>query len=344
MQQSMGRFGLAYPSGSYLQRRQANDNVPQPSKPLTPTDFRHNLSLTRDAISAKGLPSPLHSQYGPHFVARDALKSPDTLINLMQAARPVLELGHEKVTQVFTIFKDEVYPLYPCISLELGYEAVNGVFSFLKDASYGVTLNVDIIDVEIMKAVVAIVLLVRGDTENSLASDLEAQLVWGVDSCFDQVKPQVEDIVIATLLVSYLARLQIRTSSADKRGFLVLTQSIYLYIKQRPVKAWRLAGVAAKLCLELGLHRETFFEDLKVLPQRIVDWKRLFACVYRLDRQCSFYSGLPWTLHDREINVSALTVVRLSISILEYMQLTCPGLGTTRVLYIIYDLLGQKSL
>jgi hypothetical protein len=46
-----------------------------------------------------------------------------------------------------------------------------------------------------------------------------------------------------------------------------------------------------------------------VLPRRISDWKRLFACVYRLDRQCSFYSGLPWTLHDREINVSALIIV-----------------------------------
>ncbi len=70
-----------------------------------------------------------------------------------------------------------------------------------------------------------------------------------------------------------------------------------------------MAGVAAKICLELGLHRETLFEDTRVSAQRILDWKRLFACVYRLDRHCSFYSGLPWTLHDGEINVSALTVV-----------------------------------
>ncbi|KAJ6142436.1 hypothetical protein N7471_001889 [Penicillium samsonianum] len=302
IQQSMARFGPPYPSGFCLQRRHASDDVPQPIKPLTPTDFRYNLSLTRDAIRARGLPSPRDSQDDPFSVARDELNSPNTLINLLQAARPILELGHEKVTQLFTIFKDEVHPLYPCISLELGYEAVNGVFLLLKDASH-----VDIIDVEITKAVVAIALLLRGDTQNSLASDLEAQLAWSVDSCFDQVKPQVEDIILATLLVSYFFRLQ-AAFSTDERGSLVPTQSIYLYLKQIPVKAWRMAGVAAKLCLELGLHRERFFQDLKVLPQRITDWKRLFACVYRLDKQCSFYSGLPWTLHDRHIDVSALII------------------------------------
>ena len=275
-------------------------------------------------MRARGLPSPLDSQDDPYSVAGDELKSTDALINLLQAARCVLELGHEKVTQLFTIFKDEVYPLYPCISLELGYEAVNSVFSLLKDASYEAILNVDIIDVEITKAVVAIALLLRGDLQNPLASDLEAQLVWSVDSCFDQVKPQVEDITMATLLVSYLFRLQ-TTFSTNKRNSLFRTQTIYLNLKQIPVKAWRMAGVAAKLCLELGLHRERFFEDLKVLPQRIADWRRLFACVYRLDRQCSFYSGLPWTLHDTQVNVSAFTVVWLSISIFGCMWICSCG-------------------
>ncbi|KAJ5422538.1 hypothetical protein N7491_010983 [Penicillium cf. griseofulvum] len=248
MQQSMGRFGLTHPSRSDLQRTKGNQHIPRLSKPLTLTDFRHNLSLTRDAMKAKGLQSSLHTQDGLYSVAADAFRSADTLINLLQTARPILELGHEKVTQIFTIFKEEVYPLYPCISLELGYEAVDAVFSLGKDCSYESTSNVDIIDVEITKAVAAIALLLKGDTENILASDLESQLVWGVDSCLDQVKPQVEDIVMAALL-----------------------------LKHRPVKAWRLAGLAAKLCLELGLHRELFCEDPRMPPQRMAELRRLFA-------------------------------------------------------------------
>lgn len=95
----------------------------------------------------------------------------------------------------------------------------------------------------------------------------------------------------------------------DRGATLACTQSIYLGLKHRATKAWRIAGVAAKICLELGLHRERFFEDSQVLPRRVSEWKRIFACVYRLERQWSFYAGLPWSLHDREINVSALTVV-----------------------------------
>jgi hypothetical protein len=102
--------------------------------------------------------------------------------------------------------------------------------------------------------------------------------------------------------------------ATNREATLASKQSIYLGLKHRTTKAWRIAGVAAKLCLELGLHRERFFEDSRVLPRWYTEWKRIFACVYRLERQWSFYSGLPWTLHDREINVSSLTLVMLSTS------------------------------
>jgi len=79
---------------------------------------------------------------------------------------------------------------------------VNAVFSLLKDTLDVGSSNVDIIDVEITKAVVAIALLLKGNTQNILASDLESQLVCSVETFLDQEKPQIEDIIIATLLVS----------------------------------------------------------------------------------------------------------------------------------------------
>ncbi|KAJ6105106.1 hypothetical protein N7523_010180 [Penicillium sp. IBT 18751x] len=210
MQQSMGRFGLTHQSGSCLQRKQGNDELPQPSKPLIPTDYRCTLHLTGDAMRARDLQSPPDSKDGHLPVTEEEVKFPDALITLLQAARPVLELGHERTTQLFTIFKDEVYPLYPCISLKLGYDAVNAIFSLLTYSSPGAIQNVDMIDVEITKSVVAIALLVRGDIQSSLASDLESHLLWSVDSCYDQEQTQVEDIIMATLLVSRAARLQTR--------------------------------------------------------------------------------------------------------------------------------------
>lgn len=221
MQQSIGRFGLNSPASprrsSCLQRRQENDELPQPTKPLTPTDPGHTLSLTQYAMRERGLLSPPHSEAGPPPTIRDDLKFPDALISTLQAARSLLELGHAKVAQLFTIFRDEVYPFYPCINLELGNEAVNAVFSLFKDTSHGVTVNVDMIDVEITKAVVAIALLLRDDTQSPLASDLEDQLIWSVDSCFDQEKPQIEDVVMSILLVSYSRCIQSPTPSTHHR-------------------------------------------------------------------------------------------------------------------------------
>lgn len=72
-----------------------------------------------------------------------------------------------------------------------------------------------------------------------------------------------------------------------------------------------MSGVAAKLCLELGIHQKHFFDGTRMHPDRIIDCKRLFACVYDVDRRCSFYSGLPWTLYDRDIDVTALRLVCL---------------------------------
>lgn len=200
----MASFRVVHPRGAYLQRRRWSVELPRPSKPLARTDFQYNLSLTQDALRARDLTPPQDdSANGHHSVADDESKYPDALITLLQAARPILELGHEKATHLFTIFKDEVYPIYPCISLDVSYGVVDAIFSHLTNTAPGATLQLDMIDVELTKSVLAIALLIRGDTQNVLAFDLEGQLAWSVDSCFDQENPQVEDIVMATLLVSH---------------------------------------------------------------------------------------------------------------------------------------------
>lgn len=83
-----------------------------------------------------------------------------------------------------------------------------------------------------------------------------------------------------------------------------------------------MSGVAAKFCLELGIHQEHFFDNARIHPDRITDCKRLFACVYNVDRRCSFYSGLPWTLHDSDIDVTALRLVSLPAITLRILRYT----------------------
>lgn len=209
-QQPAGRFGLgsARPYWPCLQRKQRNTKQIHLDRFLAPTDFRYTLKLTQDAIRARGLPSPPDFKPGYRSVSEDGLKFPDALINLLQAARPILELGYERVIQSFRVFRDEIYPLSPCISLKIGQQVIGAVFSLQAHGSSAALSNLDVIDVEILKSVVAIALLVKGDIQTPLASDLEGQLMWNVDSCFDQEQIQIEDIILATLLVSCSTRHQ----------------------------------------------------------------------------------------------------------------------------------------
>lgn len=202
MQQKLARFADSQPGRPCLQRQLPIDNGILRPKPQTPTNFRYTLSLTHFTLTGGRVLS--HSSNSPPkrpCHAGDELASADVLISLLQAAHPVLELGHTKVTQLITIFKDEVYPIFPCVRIQLGHHIVDILYSLLNRIQHEATWNLEVIDVELTKTMVAIAMLVKNDTQSTLAADLEDHLLWSVDSCYDQDLPQIEDIIMATLLV-----------------------------------------------------------------------------------------------------------------------------------------------
>lgn len=71
-----------------------------------------------------------------------------------------------------------------------------------------------------------------------------------------------------------------------------------------------MAGFAAKSCLELGMHKNSFFENLNGGSDKRIFLKTLFCCVYDLDKRCSFFANLPWTLHDKAIDENVFKLVR----------------------------------
>lgn len=79
-------------------------------------------------------------------------------------------------------------------------------------------------------------------------------------------------------------------------------KSIFYFHCDEPVIAWRTIGVAARIALEMGLHRR---ESLEVnFPDRQKrQWAvKLFWGVYILDRRWSFNTGIPFTLQDTDID------------------------------------------
>ena len=66
--------------------------------------------------------------------------------------------------------------------------------------------------------------------------------------------------------------------------------------------AYRIIGLAARMCLEMGLHRRDAlaksFPDGNQWPEIV----RIFWAIYTLDRRWSFGTGLPFVIQDEDID------------------------------------------
>ena len=83
---------------------------------------------------------------------------------------------------------------------------------------------------------------------------------------------------------------------------LIVFQAEYNFQQDNEVQAYRIIGFAARLCLELGLHRrETLVKTLPNEEDR--SWAvKLFWSIYVLDRRWGFGTGMPFALQDSDID------------------------------------------
>lgn len=77
---------------------------------------------------------------------------------------------------------------------------------------------------------------------------------------------------------------------------------MYHFTKDDEALAWRVAGLAARHCLELGLHRRETYATQFPDPDEQAAAIRTFWCIYVLDRRWSFGTGMPFALQDTDID------------------------------------------
>jgi hypothetical protein len=65
--------------------------------------------------------------------------------------------------------------------------------------------------------------------------------------------------------------------------------------------AWRLTGLTARMCIELGLHRRETYDNINDGKER-AELISLFWAIYILDRRWSFGTGMPFAMQDSDID------------------------------------------
>ena len=76
---------------------------------------------------------------------------------------------------------------------------------------------------------------------------------------------------------------------------------MYHFHRDDEALAWRIIGLAARQCLEMGLHRRETYNSFTDTEERAVA-VRTFWSVYVLDRRWSFGTGLPFALQESDID------------------------------------------
>lgn len=79
--------------------------------------------------------------------------------------------------------------------------------------------------------------------------------------------------------------------------------------------AYRSIGVAARMCLELGLHRRDAMLNSVTKEEELVSVAKLFWSIYSLDRRWSFGAGLPFVIQDEDIDCNLPEPVRFCLSL-----------------------------
>lgn len=78
--------------------------------------------------------------------------------------------------------------------------------------------------------------------------------------------------------------------------------------------SWRVIGLTARLCFELGLHRKEAYDSMAEGERDSA--LLLFWAVYTLDRRWSFGTGMPFALQDSDIDpLLARPVCNIFVSI-----------------------------
>lgn len=79
-------------------------------------------------------------------------------------------------------------------------------------------------------------------------------------------------------------------------------QAQYHFHDDDEVQASRIIGLAARFCVEMGLHRRETLAKTPLSSDERFQACKLFWSIYVLDRRWSFGTGMPFAIQDADID------------------------------------------
>ncbi|KAF2089117.1 hypothetical protein K490DRAFT_72736 [Saccharata proteae CBS 121410] len=259
-----------------------------------PTSTAFNLGVAKSSLQTMGITAPeepledgAFTQDGtplaspPPPTSNNAYSSP-----IMHASKdPIWAISKEEALRLCTAWYDEMGIMYPVLEPDRVLRHVESLYKFMEAAHRTRLVEVafpgaDSINDDqtiLLKLVLATAMVLEASGKSELGT-----------SMFDSVRSFVEARILA---------------SVDVNGIKMLSvTAMFLFHRDEEAQAWRVIGLAARLCMELGLHRRETYNLIFTDDSERAAAVRLFWSVYVLDRRWSFGTGMPFAFEDADID------------------------------------------
>ncbi|MCJ1243721.1 hypothetical protein MMC30_000918 [Trapelia coarctata] len=215
------------------------------------------------------------------------LRGPATLTLLpgQPTKDPIWSLRREEVVRLCRLFDEDVGMMHPILDIEKTISRAHTLFDFMESSLRTGLLSKEIersdafLDetTNILKMVLASALTLEGNGESELGAKL-----------FQSVRSASESRLWEPVSLNGLV-------------LLVIVAQYHFHLDQE-AQAYRVIGLAARLCFEMGLHQyETLTKSFSL--ESDLAWAiRLFWSIYVLDRRWSFGMGMPFAIQDVDID------------------------------------------
>ncbi|KAL4809165.1 fungal-specific transcription factor domain-containing protein [Aspergillus unguis] len=198
---------------------------------------------------------------------------------------PIWAIKRDEALRLCQVYEEEIGIMYPLVDIEQVTQQVNLLYTFIEAAMRTGLMNrirvgadgLEDDSANLVKLILAITLVVEGGGQSELGRRL-----------FLTVKPVIESKIWDTLDIKTIQ--------------LLALMATYHFHTDDDALAYRIIGIASRMCLEMGLHRRDAlaksFPDESQWPGVV----KVFWSIYSLDRRWSLGTGLPFTIQDEDID------------------------------------------
>ncbi|KAI8307481.1 Transcriptional activator protein acu-15 [Colletotrichum sp. SAR11_240] len=251
--------------------------------------YTFNISLARTHLRAQGIAMTDSDKQGASSSA-DRTRPPSPSIHTplefgVGSVDPLWLIDEKEAIRLCNLYEVEIGIQYPFLDITRIIENVRVLYRAMASGSQngfaftampGPTV-IDPLDLDLLKMVISAGSIVEAGGSSQLGKAL-----------FTGVRKSSHD--------------KLWEPASVKNTMLFVLLAIYSFLTGDDLQAWRLVGVSARWCLEIGLHQSgTVSRIFKEVEARKVAL-RLFWCVYTLDRRWGFGAGLPFVMHHCDVD------------------------------------------